>query len=177
MVDKVWVYQGTGIIYPNTVDTNLLTDTKLAKNGMVVAGKLTDASQQVIALEYIMKDTQRQRANRIWVYEQTGFTYDIPFKVSDLTDTKLENGLVVRGKLTDASQQVITLEYITKSTQRERARIWVYQGTEIIYPNTVDTNLLTDTKLAKNGMVVAGKLTDASQQVIALECITKCRAA
>ncbi|MGQ3888280.1 hypothetical protein ACQUW5_04500 [Legionella sp. CNM-1927-20] len=50
MVAEVWVYQGTAITYLDIVDINSLTNVKKGKNGMGVAGKLTDASRQAIQL-------------------------------------------------------------------------------------------------------------------------------
>ncbi|MGQ3888920.1 hypothetical protein ACQUW5_07790, partial [Legionella sp. CNM-1927-20] len=60
MIDKIWVYAGTGIRYDGTVDIQALTNIT-QKNGLTVKGDLNG-----IPLEYITR-TAWQKRERVWI--------------------------------------------------------------------------------------------------------------
>ncbi|MGQ3888749.1 hypothetical protein ACQUW5_06925 [Legionella sp. CNM-1927-20] len=143
MVDKIWVYFGTGICYADNVDVQALTNTTV-KKGLVVAGYFNN-----VHLEYVSKDTQRNREG-VWVYFGTGICYAGNVDVQALTGPTVKNGLVVAGYFNN-----VHLEYISKAAQQKREGVWVHFGTGIRYKGNVDVQALTNTTV-KNGLVATG---------------------
>ncbi|MGQ3890352.1 hypothetical protein ACQUW5_15270, partial [Legionella sp. CNM-1927-20] len=165
--DMVWVYEGTGDIYTGLPPSNV-TSTKSSKGQVVLKGQV-EVKGQIISVEYITKAAQRMREG-VWVYEGTGDIYT-GLPPSTVTSTKSKNHVTVLKGQVEIQNQTISVEYITKATQKKREGVWVYEGTGNTYTG-LPPSTVTSTKNSKGGVVMKGQV-EVEGQIISVEYITK----
>ncbi|MDR3501271.1 MAG: hypothetical protein P4L79_01650 [Legionella sp.] len=177
MPKNVWVYSGTSTTYKGDVDVQQLQQTKLnPKTNLIEQGTLFVGENQAVALELITQDTQRRRADKVWVYSGTSIAYKEAFDVQQLQQIKLnpKAGFIEQGTLFVGENQAVAVELITRATQRQRAEIWVYLGTGIAYEENLNVQQLQQPQVnPKTGLIEQGTIFVGENQTVALELITR----
>lgn len=141
-----WVFPGTGIVYegkiPNSAfieNTELDLKTKLPK-----FINFKDSEEFPVRLESISENTLRDR-EQCWVYPGTDIIYkgEIPIEAfHNHAEMGPESKKLKFLKFTDSDGLAVSVENISKSALKQRARHWVYSKTNIKYEGEIPLSAL-----------------------------------
>ncbi|WP_131781239.1 hypothetical protein [Legionella gresilensis] len=165
----VWVYEKTGIAYPNLEDIPNLKNTEI-QHGLVVKGQL-EVYGHSIKLEYITQDALLIRQRQVWVIKGTSQVYQ--GEITNYTSSTNKKGTFSQtGEGKDEQGNVLTLECINPKTLRARQQqVWVIKGTSQVYQGEI-TNYTSSTN-KKGTFSQTGEGKDEQGNVLTLECITQ----
>ncbi|HRD68516.1 MAG TPA: hypothetical protein PK657_00070 [Legionella sp.] len=186
----IWVYpKGSDTIYqgsfPDDWETRLEQYNPTYNKDLLETITIPVKEGEMITVERITKATCIKRAT-VWVYPrgsdrlyQGSFPEDWESRLEEYNATYNKNNFVETLTFPNDSNEIITIECITKAVLMYREAIWVYpEGSDKVYQGSFPEDLENRLEehhptYTKQGLLKTLTFRNTDEQTVTVECITK----